>query len=76
MAGVGDVDLDRRAYRKNPPAADITATPTGLREASVEALSVFAGYQIGPGPDWPTPSPTASSNTWAARRYGNASPNG
>jgi hypothetical protein len=48
VAGAGDVDLDRRAFRKNPPAGDITATQTLLREASVEALSVFAGYQIAP----------------------------
>lgn len=47
-AGADDAMLDRRAFRKNPPDAAVTATQTLLRAASLEALSRFAGFDAEP----------------------------
>jgi len=43
-----DATLDRRAFRKNPPAPDVAATQALLRAASFEALSRFAGFDSQP----------------------------
>jgi hypothetical protein len=43
-----DATLDRRAFRKNPPAADVAAAQGLLRAASGEALSRFAGFDARP----------------------------
>ena len=49
VAGAADdATLDRRAFRKNPPAPDVAATQTLLRAASIEALSRFAGFDVQP----------------------------
>ena len=40
-----DIALDAAAYRKNPPAADVTAAQRLLREAGREALRRFAGIE-------------------------------
>jgi hypothetical protein len=49
VAGAADdATLDRRAYRKNPPAADVTATQTLLAVTGAEALSRFADFTAEP----------------------------
>lgn len=43
-----DAALDRRAFRKNPPAPDVAAIQRLLRAAGAEALSRFAGFETQP----------------------------
>ena len=43
-----DANLDRRAFRKNPPAPDVAATQRLMRAAGAEALSRFAGFDAQP----------------------------
>jgi hypothetical protein len=43
-----DANLDRRAFRKNPPAPDVAATHSLMRAAGAEALSRFAGFDAQP----------------------------
>jgi len=46
--GPDDADLDRRAYRKNPPSPDVTATTVAVRAGALEALRRFAGLDYQP----------------------------
>jgi hypothetical protein len=43
-----DANLDRRAFRKNPPAPDVAATQRLMRAAGAEVLSRFAGFDAPP----------------------------
>ena len=47
-AASDDAALDRRAFRKNPPASDVAAIQRLLRAAGTEALSRFAGFETQP----------------------------
>ena len=47
-AAADDANLDRRAFRKNPPSPDVAATQRLMRATGAEALSRFAGFDTHP----------------------------